>query len=243
MSELNILSNLGLNKLLTLIKNKFDTKVDKEQGKGLSTNNYTDEEKNKLTNIEENANKYTLPVGGTAIGGVKNGGDIAIDDNGDMTVGDGKITAGKITTDAITTTKIKKANVTRNKLANDALYSPMKTITADRNIEVDDLGKTLRPKYSSSNTTFTLTLDAVSSAAFPVGSEIAVCRMYNSNKINIAFSGVIVTYLVGGRLANKDDNVTVTVPDVGGMLAIKKMSVDSTYGDYWLITGNAEVVS
>ena len=144
---------------------------------------------------------------------------------------------------SIPTSAYQNASVTRAKLANDALYSPVKKVTVDRNIEIDDLGKTLRPEFSSSGTTFTLTLDAVSSAAFPVGSEIAVCRMYNSNKINIAFSGVIVTYLVGGRLANKDENVTVTVPDVGGMLAIKKMSTDSTYGDYWLITGNAEVVS
>ena len=38
-----------------------NTKVDKENGKGLSTNDYTTEEKNKLSGIEENANNYILP--------------------------------------------------------------------------------------------------------------------------------------------------------------------------------------
>ena len=36
-------------------------KVDKVQGKGLSENDYTDEEKEKLSHIEENANNYVLP--------------------------------------------------------------------------------------------------------------------------------------------------------------------------------------
>lgn len=38
-----------------------NTKVDKEHGKGLSTNDYTTAEKNKLAGIEENANNYILP--------------------------------------------------------------------------------------------------------------------------------------------------------------------------------------
>lgn len=36
--------------------------VEKEEGKGLSTNDYTTEEKNKLAGIEEGANKYTHPA-------------------------------------------------------------------------------------------------------------------------------------------------------------------------------------
>ena len=143
---------------------------------------------------------------------------------------------------SIPTSAYQNTSITRAKLAQDALYSPVKKITADRNIGADDIGKTLRPEYYPSSTSFTLTLDAASSTSLPTGSEIAVCRVYNQNKVNIAFSGVRVIYLVGGRIANKDDNVTVTIPDVGGMLAIKKMEIDSEYGDLWLLTGNAEVV-
>ena len=58
--------------LLNLIKTKFDTKVDKETGKGLSTNDYTTAEKTKLAGIEEGANKYTLPTAAKdTLGGVK----------------------------------------------------------------------------------------------------------------------------------------------------------------------------
>lgn len=48
-----------------------DNKVDKEVGKGLSTNDYTTTEKNKLAGIAENANNYTLPTASSTLGGVK----------------------------------------------------------------------------------------------------------------------------------------------------------------------------
>lgn len=47
-------------------------KVDKVSGKGLSTNDYTTAEKNKLAGIAEGANKYALPSAtSTTLGGVK----------------------------------------------------------------------------------------------------------------------------------------------------------------------------
>ena len=46
-------------------------KVDKVEGKGLSTNDYTTAEKEKLGGIDDNANNYTLPdATGTVKGGV-----------------------------------------------------------------------------------------------------------------------------------------------------------------------------
>lgn len=52
----------------------IDTKVDKVEGKGLSTNDYTTAEKNKLNGIEDNANNYTLPTASAnTLGGVKVG--------------------------------------------------------------------------------------------------------------------------------------------------------------------------
>jgi hypothetical protein len=48
------------NKILDL-NTIFNKKVDKETNKGLSTNDYTADEKNKLASIEENANKYIHP--------------------------------------------------------------------------------------------------------------------------------------------------------------------------------------
>ena len=43
-------------------KTDLNSKVDKMEGKGLSTNDYTDEEKNKLNSIEEGANNYIHPT-------------------------------------------------------------------------------------------------------------------------------------------------------------------------------------
>ncbi len=58
-------------------------KVDKVDGKGLSTNDYTTEEKNKLSGIEENANNYSLPIASsTVLGGIKIGNGLSIDSNG-----------------------------------------------------------------------------------------------------------------------------------------------------------------
>lgn len=48
------------------------SKVDKVEGKQLSTNDYTTEEKNKLSGIQANANNYVLPAASTTeLGGVK----------------------------------------------------------------------------------------------------------------------------------------------------------------------------
>lgn len=52
-------------------KTDIKNKVDKETGKGLSTNDFTTDEKNKLAGIDENANNYTLPTASSTLGGVK----------------------------------------------------------------------------------------------------------------------------------------------------------------------------
>lgn len=44
------------------VQQALEDKVDKVSGKGLSTNDFTTSEKNKLSNIEDNANNYVLPT-------------------------------------------------------------------------------------------------------------------------------------------------------------------------------------
>ena len=56
------------------VNTKLSTKVDKESGKGLSTNDFTTAEKNKLANISAGANNYSLPLATSNVrGGVKIG--------------------------------------------------------------------------------------------------------------------------------------------------------------------------
>ena len=58
-------------------------KVDKREGYGLSQNDYTNDEKDKLAGIEEQANRYILPAASNVrLGGIKVGANLAIDTNG-----------------------------------------------------------------------------------------------------------------------------------------------------------------
>lgn len=62
----------------TTMATELGNKVDKETGKGLSSNDYTSGEKSKLAGIAASANNYTLPKAGTSLGGVQSGGDVTI---------------------------------------------------------------------------------------------------------------------------------------------------------------------
>lgn len=58
-------------------------KVDKVEGKGLSTEDYTTAEKTKLAGIAEGANAYTLPTASASVlGGVKIGANISVANDG-----------------------------------------------------------------------------------------------------------------------------------------------------------------
>lgn len=68
-------------------------KVDKVEGKGLSTNDYTTPEKNKLAAIEAEANKYVLPAAtASALGGVKIGSNITLADGGTISITKANVT-------------------------------------------------------------------------------------------------------------------------------------------------------
>lgn len=57
----------------------LSTKVDKVAGKGLSTNDFTTAEKNKLAGIAAGANAYSLPIASaTVLGGIKVGNNLTI---------------------------------------------------------------------------------------------------------------------------------------------------------------------
>ena len=73
----------------TEIRGEIEAKVSKVEGKGLSTNDYTEEEKAKLAGL----NNYTLPVASTnTLGGVKAGENVNIGADGTLNVtGGGEI--------------------------------------------------------------------------------------------------------------------------------------------------------
>lgn len=86
-------------------------KVDKVEGKGLSTNDYTTPEKNKLAAIEAKANKYVLPAAtASALGGVKIGSNITLANGGTISITKANVTSA-LGVDP-TTTYVKKAGDT-----------------------------------------------------------------------------------------------------------------------------------
>ncbi len=74
----------GLTYLWGQIKEKLSGKVDKVDGKGLSTNDYTTAEKEKLNTIEENANNYVHPTSGVISSSYTK---VIVDENGHVTSG------------------------------------------------------------------------------------------------------------------------------------------------------------
>lgn len=155
---------------------------------------------------------------------------------------DGAVVQNKIGSGAVTAAKIAPNAVSRDKLADDALYSPVVLLTTNRNLALTDLGKTLLSNYSASAATRTITLTQAISANLPIGFECAICRMWNNSKCRISFSGVRVTF-AGQQIASAASPKTVNLPEMGSMVALKKMESNSSSGDVWLLTGSAEVVS
>lgn len=79
MGTFDYLDKAGATYLVGKIKDVAKSKVDKVDGKGLSTNDYTTDEKNKLAGLEN----YTLPTASDSIkGGVKVGTGLQM--NGDV---------------------------------------------------------------------------------------------------------------------------------------------------------------
>lgn len=74
----------GLTYLWTQIKGKLATKVDAVSGKGLSTNDYTTTDKDKLESIETGANKYVHPTSGVTANSYTK---VTVDVNGHITTG------------------------------------------------------------------------------------------------------------------------------------------------------------
>lgn len=157
-------------------------------------------------------------------------------------VSNGAVKTEMLDSSVVTADKIGANAVSRDKLADDALYSPVVLLTTNRNLALTDLGKTLLSNYSASDATRTITLTQAISTNLPVGFECAICRMWNNSKCRISFSGVRVTF-AGQQIASAASPKTVNLPEMGSMVALKKMESNSSSGDVWLLTGSAEVVS
>lgn len=157
---------------------------------------------------------------------------------GDKTVtgakmADGTVDATQLASNAVSTKKIKNANVTRDKLANDALYSPNVHLGASNatfSLSSNSVGKTFIA--NNSTTDFVITVPADTS--IPTGFEVALLR-FSCKSMKIIFASGIKVLVYGNTFSLTAPSFTL---ETYAMVALKKIS-DS---NYWLLTGPAEVV-
>lgn len=153
---------------------------------------------------------------------------------GALSSANGAVAAENLASNAVETAKIKDANVTRAKLANDALITPIVTLPASYTLASADVGKTLR--FSNGNQDFVL--NVVKDAQIPIGATYAIFR-YAAKSNKIIFGNTVRVTFMGN--SNYVVGPTFTIPESFGQIAIMKFASDNDY-DYWHVTGPAEVV-
>lgn len=127
-----------------------DNKVDKVSGKGLSTNDYTTTEKNKLSGIEDGANKYSHPIYNARVSGLYK---ITVDSTGHVS-DVSEVTKDDITGLGITdgTDAVAQANVYTDKAISE--YEPYSIKVVDTLPESGE-GKTFYLVPNESKTGYT----------------------------------------------------------------------------------------
>ena len=145
------------------------------------------------------------------------------------------VKTGNIEDSAVTTAKLKDGAVTRAKLANDALYSPFKGFDSSGvlTISINDIGKTIRTISGTADYAINVSRDT----SIPAGAEIAIFRQ-QAKTLNIVFASNTRVAIPGETAYKTAPTLTIGAFE---MIALKKLASDSN-NDYWLVTGNVEVV-
>lgn len=145
---------------------------------------------------------------------------------------------GNVADGAVTVKKIAPGAVTRDKLANDAKYSPRNMISTENySIVASDGGKTIWPTGTAASLDIVITLSQSVSSAMPVDAEIALLWMYGksftlqSDGVRLAMVGESSFFKTGVKITKRF-----------GMISLKKMAPDGKNGDLWLVQGLAEMV-
>lgn len=225
-----------MTKVTTLLGNK----VDKVSGKGLSTNDYTTTEKNKLSGIATGANNYTLPAAsGTTLGGVKTGSNITNTD-GTLSITKDNVTAAlgytPPTKDTNTWTPFKGATASA---AGTAGYVPAPAAGDQEKFFKAD-GTYAVPKNTTYNDATQSTHGLMSTAdkkkldAFGAASTYATTTYVGQQ---ISASGHITKSIVATLPAASEakENVIYMVKKSSG-------SGSNLYDEYMLIDGKLELV-
>ena len=142
---------------------------------------------------------------------------------------------------SIPTSAYQNTSITRAKLAQDALYSPVVTKTDSFSVLANEVGKTYFVNASTKDVQVSVPSNVA--AGLSVGADFAVYWFY-AQSITLVLENVRVclqgdTTIYGGL--NKQ--VRITINDIRSMVALKKMLQSSTNGDIWAVIGNVEVAT
>ena len=148
------------------------------------------------------------------------------------------VQTGNLANAAVTGDKISSGAVSRAKLANDALYSPIMVVQQDASLTSDIFGKTISVGRSGYGTV-TATIPKSTFDSLPDGAEFAIMREVPSgSECIIKVVGVPIANEQSGWVNANSDGIEVKIPERYGMIAFKKI-----YNLAFLVTGNVEVVS
>lgn len=210
-------------------------KVDKVEGKGLSTNDYTTPEKNKLAAIEAEANKYVLPAAtASALGGVKIGSNITLANGGTISITKNNVTSA-LGVDP-TTTYVKKAGDTMTgALTNSSTISGSKLISTV---------STGTAPIQVSSTTLCTNLNADMVDGYEVSNfntdGVSIKRSINSvNQSNAENWIKLCTLPLTSQMTTQDKRVVFEI--VGGMDVGEKYACYATLTASTRVTENVEL--
>lgn len=178
----------------------------------------------------------TIPVATVIVNG-GNGRGIT---NATGGIATGSIKTANLANDSVTAPKIADGAVTRAKLAQDALVSPLKFFSGNSyTIAAEDIGCTIMNSYAlgdNNEKTVNLTYDV--SHLLPLGTVIAVARP-EPNVTKISFGENL-------RVGIPGNDIWLTAPTVSISNRFSTVALTlmiSGAQDYWILTGEAEVVT
>ena len=144
----------------------------------------------------------------------------------------GAVGTANIAALAVDTGNIADMSVTRRKLNNDALYSPVVQLGSSQATTTFSIASNGRTNITNNGSTdFVLTVP--DSTNIPVGFETALLR-YSAKSVKITFASGVKVLVYGNTSPLTAPSFTL---ETYAMVALKKLTSDT-----WLLTGPAEVV-
>ena len=142
---------------------------------------------------------------------------------------------------SIPTSAYQNASVSRSKLAQDALYSPVVTKTDSFSVLANEVGKTYFVNASTKDVQVSVPSNVA--AGLSVGADFAVYWFY-ARSITLVLENVRVCLQGDATIyGGLNKQVRITINDIRSMVALKKMLQSSTNGDIWAVIGNVEVAT